>query len=143
MLKLCHFVPPWGAAGTPSWLPNGIRILFGRSEIGSDQRISEEPISLVAQLSGLCHDDFAPMFTCLIHPSSIRLHPLQGIAPQMRTHGVSMTFNRTGEKRFIEILSTKAPIPEESPHVSVGDIESCSNELIHGVPDAAQVHATL
>ena len=66
---------------------------------------------------------------------------LRRIAPQMRMHGVSITFLRTPEKRFIEIISTKPPIPEES-HVSVSGIESCSDELIHGDPDAAQIHAT-
>jgi len=69
--------------------------------------------------------DFGPMFTYLIHPSSFRLHPsAQGIAPQLRMHGVSIMFLRTDEKRFIEIISTEPPIPEE-PHVSVGGIESC------------------
>jgi len=57
-------------------------------------------------------------------------------------HGVSIIFLKTREKRFIEIMSTKPPIPEESPHVSVNGIKSCSDELIHGDPDAAQVHAT-
>jgi len=66
---------------------------------------------------------------------------LRRIAPQMRMHGVSISFLKTREKRFIEIISTKPPIPEE-PHVSVGDIESCPHELIHGDPDAAQIHAT-
>jgi len=56
-------------------------------------------------------------------------------------HGVSIIFIRTCEKRFIEIISTKPPIPEE-PHVSVGEIESCPHELVHGDPDAAQVPAT-
>jgi len=65
---------------------------------------------------------------------------LRRIAPQMGMHGVSIAFLRTDEKRFIEIISTKPPIPEE-PHVSVGDIESCPHELIHGDPDAAQIHA--
>jgi len=59
----------------------------------------------------------------------------------MGVHGVSITFLRTDEKRFIEIISTKPPTPEE-PHVSVGGIERCSDELIHGDPDAAQVPAT-
>jgi len=72
----------------------------------------------------------------ILPPSS-----LQGIAPQIRMHGVSIMFLRTDEKRFIEIISTKRSIPEES-HVSVSGIESCSDELIHGDPDAAQVHAT-
>jgi len=66
---------------------------------------------------------------------------LRRIAPQMRMHGVSIIFLRTPEKRFIEIISTKPPTPEES-RVSVGDRESCSDELIHGDPDAAQIHAT-
>jgi len=57
-------------------------------------------------------------------------------------HGVSITFNRTREKRFIEIMSTKPPIPEDSPHVSVSGIESCTDELIHGDPDEAQIRAT-
>jgi len=56
-------------------------------------------------------------------------------------HGVSIMFLRTPEKRFIEIISTKPPIPEES-HVSVSGIESCFDELIHTDPDAAQVPAT-
>jgi len=55
--------------------------------------------------------------------------------------GVSITFLRTPEKRFIEIISTKPPIPEES-HVSVSSMESCSDELTYGDLDAAQVHAT-
>jgi len=59
----------------------------------------------------------------------------------MRKHGVSITFNRTDEKRFIEIISTIPPIPEGS-HVNVSGIESCSDELIHGDLDAAQLHAT-
>jgi len=59
----------------------------------------------------------------------------------MRMHGVSIIFLKTPEKRFIEIISTKPPIPEES-HISVGDIESCPDELIHGDPGAAQIHAT-
>jgi len=59
----------------------------------------------------------------------------------MGMHGVSIAFLRTDEKRFIEIISTKSPIPEES-HVSVGGIESCPDALIHGDPDAAQIHAT-
>jgi len=50
-------------------------------------------------------------------------------------HGVSITFLRTPEKRFIQIISTKPPIPEES-HVRVGATEGCSDELIHGDPDA-------
>jgi len=50
-------------------------------------------------------------------------------------------FLRTREKLFIEIISTKPPIPEE-PHVSVSGIESCSDELIHADPDAARIHAT-
>jgi len=58
----------------------------------------------------------------------------------MRMRGVSITFLRTDEKRFVEIISTKPPIPEV-PHVSVSGIESCSHELIHGDPDAAQIHA--
>jgi hypothetical protein len=66
---------------------------------------------------------------------------LRRIAPQMRMLGVSIFFLRTPDKRFIQIISTKPPIPEE-PHVSVGDIESCPNELIHADPDAAQVHPT-
>jgi len=66
---------------------------------------------------------------------------LRRIAPQMRMHGVSITFLRTPEKRFIQIISTKPPIPEES-HVGVGAIEGCSDELIHGDPDAPEVHAT-
>ena len=74
-------------------------------------------------------------------PRSLATH-LRRIAPPMRMHGVSMTFLRTREKRFIEIISTKPPIPEESPHVSVSGIESCSDKLIHGDPDAAQIHAT-
>jgi len=49
------------------------------------------------------------MFTCLIHPSSFRLHPYKGITPQIRIHGVSIIFHRTGEKRFISITSTKPP----------------------------------
>jgi len=57
-------------------------------------------------------------------------------------HGVSIVFLKTREKRFIEIMSTKPPIPEESPHVSVSGIESCSDELTHGDPDVAQIHAT-
>jgi len=59
----------------------------------------------------------------------------------LRLHGVSISFLRTPEKRFIEIMSTKPPIPEES-HLSVGGIESCSDELTYGDLDAAQVHAT-
>jgi len=59
----------------------------------------------------------------------------------MRMHGVSITLLRTPEKRFIQIISTKPPIPEE-PHVSVGEIESCPDELIHGGPGAPQIHAT-
>ena len=66
---------------------------------------------------------------------------LRRIAPQMRLHGVSIMFLRTDVKRFIQIISTKPPIPEE-PHVSVGGIESCPHELIHGGPDAAQMQAT-
>ncbi|MFI5457928.1 MAG: hypothetical protein ACHRXM_21015, partial [Isosphaerales bacterium] len=66
---------------------------------------------------------------------------LRRIAPQMGMHGVSIMFLKTREKRFIEIISTKPPIPEE-PHVSVGEIESCPHELIHGDPDAAQMAAT-
>jgi len=57
-------------------------------------------------------------------------------------HGVSMMFLKTPEKRFIEIISTKPPIPEK-PHVSVGGVERCSDELIHGDPDAALIHATV
>jgi len=57
-------------------------------------------------------------------------------------HGVSIIFHRTGEKRFISITSTKPPITDESPHVSVNGVESCSDELIHGDPDVAQIHAT-
>jgi len=68
---------------------------------------------------------------------------LRRIAPQLRMHGVSITFVKTREKRFIEIMSTKPPITDESAHVSVSGIESCSDELIHGVPDAAQIHATV
>jgi hypothetical protein len=56
-------------------------------------------------------------------------------------HGVSIMFLKTPEKRFIEIVSTKPPIPEE-PHASVAGIESCPHELIHGDPDAAQTAAT-
>jgi len=56
-------------------------------------------------------------------------------------HGVSIMFLKTPEKRFIEIISTKPPIPEE-PHVSVGGIESCPHGLIHGDADPAQIHAT-
>jgi len=49
---------------------------------------------------------------CLTHPSSFRLHPsAQGIAPQMAMRGVSVMFLKTREKRFIEIISTKPPIP--------------------------------
>ncbi len=59
----------------------------------------------------------------------------------MRLHGVSIMFLRTDVKRFIQIISTKPRIPEES-HVSVNGIESYSDELIHGDPDAAQVPAT-
>jgi len=66
---------------------------------------------------------------------------LRRIAPQMRMHGVSIMFLKTREKRFIEIISTKPPIPEE-PHVSMGGVERCSDELIHRDPDAAQIHAT-
>jgi len=66
---------------------------------------------------------------------------LRRIAPQLGMRGVSITFLKTREKRFIEIMSTKPPIPEE-PQVSVGEIESCPHEQIHGDPDAAQVHAT-
>ena len=50
---------------TPSKLPNWIHISFRRSEIRSDQRISEEPKNLVGRLPRLSHDDFAPMFTDL------------------------------------------------------------------------------
>jgi len=67
---------------------------------------------------------------------------LRRIAPQIRIHGVSIIFRRTGEKRFIEIISTKPPITEESPHVSVSGIESCSGELINEDPDAAQIPVT-
>ena len=67
---------------------------------------------------------------------------LQGIAPQIRIHGVSIIVHRTGDIRFIAITSTKPPITGESPHVSVSDIESCSDELMNGDPDAAQIHAT-
>jgi len=56
-------------------------------------------------------------------------------------HGVSIMFLKTREKRFIEIISTKPPIPEK-PHVSMGGVERCSDELIHRDPDAAQIHAT-
>jgi len=56
-------------------------------------------------------------------------------------HGVCIMFLKTREKRFIEIVSTKPPIPEE-PHVSVAGIESCPHELIDGDPDAAQMAAT-
>jgi len=56
-------------------------------------------------------------------------------------HGVSIMFLKTPEKRFIEIISTKPPIPEE-PDGSVGGIESCPDELIQRYQDAAQVHAT-
>jgi len=56
-------------------------------------------------------------------------------------HGVSITLLRAPEKRFIEIICTKRPIPEESD-LSVSGIESCSDEPIHGDPDAAQVHTT-
>jgi len=66
---------------------------------------------------------------------------LRRIAPQMRMHGVAILFHRTGEKQFIEIISTKPPIPEE-PHVSVSEIESCSDGLIAGDPEAAQIHVT-
>jgi len=66
---------------------------------------------------------------------------LRRIAPQMRMHGVSIMFLKTPEKRFIEIISTKPLIPEE-PHVSVGGIERCSDELIHGDPDPAQIQET-
>jgi len=66
---------------------------------------------------------------------------LRRIAPQIGMHGVSMMCLKTREKRFIEIISTKPPIPEE-PHVSVSGIESYSDALIHGDPDAAQIHAT-
>jgi len=59
----------------------------------------------------------------------------------MRLHGVSIMFLKTREKRFIEIISTKRPIPEE-PHVSVDSVASYSDELIHGDPDAAQMPAT-
>jgi len=59
----------------------------------------------------------------------------------MRMHGVSIIFLKTREKRLIEIISTKPPLPEES-HLSVSGIESCSHELIHGDPDPAQIHAT-
>jgi len=112
----------------------------------------------------LSDDDFVPMFTYLQRdrfaelttwagkrvtalagwpktPRSLATH-LRRIAPQMRMHGVSITFLRTSEKRFIEIMSTKPPIPEESPHVSASGIERCSDDLIHGDPDAAQIHAT-
>jgi len=65
---------------------------------------------------------------------------LRRIAPQMRMLGVSIMFLRTPEKRFIEIISTKPPRPEE-PHVSVNGVESYSDELIHGDPHAAQIHA--
>jgi hypothetical protein len=34
------------------------------------------------------------------------------------------------------------PLTEESPHVSVSDVESCSDELIHGDPDVSQIPAT-
>jgi len=67
---------------------------------------------------------------------------LRRIAPQLGMRGVSITFLKTREKRFIEIMSTKPPIPEESPHVSASGIERCSDDLIHGDPDAAQIHAT-
>jgi hypothetical protein len=67
---------------------------------------------------------------------------LRRIAPQMRIHGVSIIFHRTGEKRFISITSTKPLITEEVPHVSVSGIESCSDELIDGDPDVAQIRAT-
>jgi len=60
---LCDFVRTCAALATPFKPPNWIHISFGRSEIGSDWRISEEPKSLVAQLPRLSHDDFAPMFT--------------------------------------------------------------------------------
>jgi len=59
----------------------------------------------------------------------------------MGTHGVSVAFLRTPEKRFIQIISTKPPIPEE-PDVTVGGIERCSEELIDGDPDPAQILAT-
>jgi len=58
-------------------------------------------------------------------------------------HGVSIMFLRTDEKRFIEIMSTKPPIPEESQQVSGGGIDSYSEELNHGDPDATQIHATV
>jgi len=56
-------------------------------------------------------------------------------------HGISIMFLRTDEKRLIEIISTKPPILEE-PHVSVCDVESYSDDLIHGDADEAQMAAT-
>jgi len=66
---------------------------------------------------------------------------LRRIAPQMRMHGVSIMLLKIREKRFIEVISTKPPIPEE-PHVSVGGMKRYSDELIDGDPDAAQMAAT-
>jgi len=39
-------------------------------------------------------------------------------------------------------LAARDDVCDDIRHVSVSGIESCSDELIHGDPDAAQIHAT-
>jgi len=123
----------------PYELPNRIHMSFRRSEIGSDQCISEEPRSLCDYPPRLSHDDYPPMFTCLIHPSAFIVTRHRSANPHpWRLH----YFPQNRQKRFISITSTKPRTTDDSPSVSVSGIESCSDELILGDPEAAQIHAT-
>jgi len=54
---------------TPSKLPNWIHTSFGRSEIGSDQRIFEQPKSRSDYPPRLSDHDFVTVFTYFRGPS--------------------------------------------------------------------------
>jgi hypothetical protein len=63
---------------------------------------------------------------------------LRRIAPQLRTHGISIVFERNSRRRFLSISRTDRPKPDESPQICMSGQESRGTDmLVYRSPDPA------
>jgi len=87
----------------------------------------------------LSHDHFGPMFTYLQRNRSQHVCAPRERAGQLRPRAENRECGPMDARRP---PAARDDVSDAIRHVSVADIESCPHELIHGDPDAAQIHAT-
>jgi len=125
---------------------NALRVAQLEPHIISRQADSIRPVYIRANTKvsrdyppRLSRDEFVPMFTYLQRNRSQHLCTPRERAGQPAPRAENREWGPMDARRPV---AARDNVCDAIRHVSVGGIERCSDELILGDPDAAQIHAT-